>query len=160
MTLDSYLNSLPQELASSIIQEFHSQPNQNPGIHGQMSTKEREQLCNLLGEQAEKHVFLEASRRGAEVFPNFVKVGKTDCVLKIYGQLYEFNVKCAFYSEEKDSWQAQNVFQISLPVWPIVVEPRRTGFIVRWSRLTRGRPRHDGTSPLRCPPGLEAFWND
>ena len=114
-----------------------------------MSTKERRKYSNILGEIAEKFCFLEALKRGAEVYPNYIKIGKTDVVMKMYGNLYEFDVKAGWFNEETQEWEPKRCGEIKPPQWPILVEldPLKC----RWICLK-------GKKELRCPKGLEDFW--
>ena len=126
--------------------------NQNPELHGQMSTKEKLHKANYLGELAEKHVQVEALKRGAEVYPNFIKVGKTDLILKINDKLYEFNVKCKQWDKKDKCWKAKNAWSVKPPQWPILVEIHSDHIEIKW-------PNQWGKkNEYKCPPGLEDFW--
>jgi len=124
-----------------------------------MSTEERRKYSNILGEIAEQFCFLEALKRGAEVYPNYIKVGRTDVIMKIYGKLYEFDVKTGWWDEGCQLWAPKRVGAIKPPQWPVLVEiePLKC----RWVG-NKGRPYKDPIerrNNQRCPEGLEDFWN-
>ena len=170
MTLNSPLNSQPEEQESITPLESQSQRKQNPGIHGQKSTDAKSKECNKLGDQVEKAAFLDASLRGAEVFPNLIKVGRADVVMRLppSNDLYEFDVKSEFYDENTyrkrktpNGWGAASLDSVREGVWPIVARPLKGGkFEFRWAYATRGRPsKLNPKTNLRCPPGWENFWD-
>ncbi len=122
-----------------------------------MSTEEKRKRVNKLGHQAEYYAFLEASKRGADVYPNFLQVGKADCVMKIHGELYEFDVKCDTYDTRRDCWIPKHTYSVKPPVWPICVTPdNENGWVVRWP-MKHGC--HKSSQSFQCPQGLEGFWN-
>ena len=168
MTLNSPSNSQLLEPESITTQESQSQPNLNPGIHGQKSTEAKKKECNRLGDLAEKAAYVEATLRGAEVFPNFIKVGRADVVMRLpsSNDLYEFDVKTEFYDEniysrrkKPNGWCAQGTSDMPPEVWPIIARPLRGGiFKFRWAYARSGRPNKLNPE-FRCPPGWENFWD-
>jgi len=118
-------------------------------IPGPKSTKK--------GDTAEQFVYFEALNRGAEVFPNASRAGPADLVLKINGELIEINVKMASYQKETDSWKAENACKVFPPQWALMVEPRQSGWVVRWPRKPGGN--RNNNLGFQCPTGLEDYWN-
>ena len=100
-----------------------------------------------LGDMAERWVSLLASWKGAEVFPNINSTGNTDLVIRYEGQIYELDVKCSTWREDKQLWDPKNTWLVKAPVIPVIVEP--DGDIANWRvRWARGK----------APAGLENFW--
>ena len=111
------------------------------------------------GDIAEHFVCYEAARRGAEVFYNIGSVGHADLILKINDQLYEINVRTdSFWNGKWGNYNAGRS-HIKYPIWPVCVTPHSDGYIARWPN-NRGKSIYkDDDRGVRCPPGLEDFWN-
>ena len=133
------------------------QLNQNQGKPGQKYTNTFSPTRS--GDIGEYTVVTEAWKRGAEVYLNAGGNGKTDLILEIEGELYQINVKTAARKinqtskSSKWSWRANNAATVKPPIWPVIVEPRDDGYLVRWST------KHGRNQPPHCPPGLEKFWD-
>ena len=158
MTLNSTLSGQQQELASITNYVSRSQQSQSQEKTGQKSIDSVS--ASRLGDIAEHFVIYHAMRRGADVFPSSSCVGKTDLILKIEENLYEFDVKVAFWyspkSRKKPYWLANHCSEVKPPIWAIVVEPRKPEWRIRWPYLVGGA---DKNRP-KCPKGLENFWNE
>ena len=88
MILNSPLNTLPQRQANITDLDVQLQLKQNQEKTGAKSID-----TNRKGDFWEYHVALEAWRRGAEVFMNIGRTGKTDLVLEKDGNLLKVDVK-------------------------------------------------------------------
>ena len=113
------------------------------GTTGRIATSK-----SRLGDLAEMWVGFLATWKGAEVFPNLNSTGPADLLMKINGQIYEFDVKCEVWCHQKNMYVAKNVSVVKPPVFPISVKPE--GDICDWKvRWIRGKE----------PAGLENFWS-
>jgi len=162
MNLSTHLNTqhVEQEKITGLDCQSQQKPNQE--IPGQKSTSdyydiEKRKCINKKGDTAEQFVIFEALNRGAEVFPNASRVGAADIVLKINGELIEINVKMASWQEKYQSWKAENACKVSPPQWALMVEPRQSGWVVRWPRKKGGNRTNN--LGFQCPTGLEDYWN-
>ena len=149
MNLSTHLNTQHVEQENITGLDCQSQQKPNQEIPGPKSTKK--------GDTAEQFVIFEALNRGAEVFPNASKAGPADVVLKINGELIEINVKMASWQEKYQSWKAENACKVSPPQWALMVEPRQSGWVVRWPRKQGGNRTNN--LGFQCPTGLEDYWN-
>ena len=149
MNLSTHLNTQQSEQENITGLDYQSQQKPNQEIPGQKSTKK--------GDTAEQFVIFEALNRGAEVFPNASKAGPADVVLKINGELIEINVKMASWQENSQSWKAENACKVSPPQWALMVEPRQSGWVIRWPRKQGGNRTNN--LGFQCPTGLEDYWN-
>ena len=162
MNLSTHLNTQQseQENITGLDCQLQQKPNQE--IPGQKSTSdyydiEKRKCINKKGDTAEQFVIFEALNRGAEVFPNASRVGAADIVLKINGELIEINVKMASWQEKHQSWKAENASKVFPPQWALMVEPRQSGWVVRWPRKKGGNRTNN--LGFQCPTGLEDYWN-
>lgn len=97
---------------------------------------------NRLGDYWEYYVALQAWERGAEVYKNFGKTGKTDLVLSHNGNLLEVDVKCLVQNRPGEYGTCNAISNAVKQV--VVVHP-----ITRKVRWIRGKE----------PKGWENFWD-
>ena len=162
MNLSTHLNTQQSEQGNITGLDYQSQQKPNQEIPGPKSIRghydiEKGHCLSKKGDTAEQFVIFEALNRGAEVFPNASSAGPADVVLKINGELIEINVKMASYQEISQSWKAENACKVSPPQWALMVEPRQSGWVIRWPRKHGGN-RTDNLG-FQCPTGLEVYWN-
>ena len=102
-----------------------------------------------LGDLSEQWVYLLASWKGFEVFPNINSTGKTDIILKhpTLG-IIEIDVKTSTWNHQTNRWRREGCHVVEEGVWPVEVTPE--GDIANW-KVSWGHKR--------VPPGWDNFWS-
>ena len=147
MTLNSRLKTLQFGLERITTCEYKSTPSLNRDIHGPKSIDSG--CSNRDGDYWEYYVSLEAWRRGAEVYMNLGKTGKTDLVIEHNGRIIKCDVKArsavAKAYPERYYQPSTTKMDNNAPIYMICVHP-----------VTREIHWHES----RVPFGWEDFWNE
>lgn len=145
---------MPESITNSV---FQSQQKPVPAVRGLTHI---DFTANRAGDIAEIYATAALMAKGATVFRNTGCDGKTDLCFKYQGNVYEVDVKIAYYTTKKcgsSCWETSHASKVKLPVYPLIVVPMTfadlSGWYCRW--LAKGN-RYG--KPV-CPPGLENFWD-
>ena len=147
MTLNSPLKTLQFNLESITNSEYQSQPNLNRDVTGPKSIDSGNEARD--GDYWEYYVAIEAWRRGAEVYKNLGRSGKTDLVIEHEGKIIKIDVKARSAVAKKYPHRyyqaATTTMDNSKPIFMVCVHP-----------VTKQIHWHES----RVPYGWEDFWNE
>jgi hypothetical protein len=96
---------------------------------------------------------MEAFTRGAEVLRNLSPAAKADLCLMVDSIAIPIDVKVAHWNFYRQVWSS-NAPSVRPPVYPVVVIPEGDHFRtwkIGWHRSM--------SRAVKCPPGLENFWD-
>ena len=146
MTLNSPLKTLQLGLESITTCEYKSKQNLNQDTIGPKSINIDSQRD---GDYWEHYVALEAWRRGAEVYMNMGKTGKTDLVIEYHDRIIKCDVKArsavAKAYPHRYYQPATTTMDPNKPIFMVCVHP-----------VTKQIHWHES----RVPTGWEGFWDE
>lgn len=147
MTLNSPLKTLQLGLESITTCEYRSTPNLNRDVTGPKSIDSGTEARD--GDYWEHYVAIEAWRRGAEVYMNLGRSGKTDLVIEHEGRIIKCDVKArsavAKGYPHRYYQPATTKMDTHKPIFMVCVHP-----------VTKQIHWHES----RVPTGWEGFWDE